>query len=145
MWNVSVQSPLDKLQKSNSLPPGKAEFDSEITSLHFSPHCTEILSTHGPGTFSNTDPPAPDEPVWPRPTTSVNSVVVHSYDVKRHIMRPVTTLAVGHKGIRGSALSPNGTKIVMVVPDENKLKVWDTWAKRKDLRRQTSCLVPSIR
>ncbi|KAG6879769.1 hypothetical protein C0992_011814 [Termitomyces sp. T32_za158] len=41
LWNVN---PL--VQHSNATTPGKLELGAPITSIHFSPHCKEILTTH---------------------------------------------------------------------------------------------------
>ncbi|KAG6884431.1 hypothetical protein C0993_011190 [Termitomyces sp. T159_Od127] len=41
LWNVN---PL--IQHSNATTPGKLELYAPITSIHFSPHCKEILTTH---------------------------------------------------------------------------------------------------
>jgi cell division cycle protein 20 (cofactor of APC complex) len=127
LWNVN-----SSYSHSNAAEPGKIEVDAQITSLQFSPHCKELLSTHGPGP-SATD--ADSQISRPRKTMA-NSVVVHSYPSLRH----VTTVSAAEKGVGDSALSPNGMKIVLAVPDESTLKVWDVWGKRKEIRRQPSFL-----
>ncbi|KAI0085501.1 WD40-repeat-containing domain protein [Irpex rosettiformis] len=119
--------------------PDKIELDAPVTSLHFSSHCKEILSTHGPGKTT----PAPQTYTEdlqliendPIPSPYSNSVVVHSYPSLRHVV----TLPGANSNIAGSLLSPNGQKIVLAVPEENKLKIWDVWA-RPTLRRTASAL-----
>lgn len=121
--------------------PTKIELDAQVTSLHFSPHIREMLSTHGPGKVAPA-PTAPSTPITPiddpfgasipihaEPFTSriSNSVVVHQFPT----MRRVTTVAVAKKNIAGSVLSPNGHRIVFAVPEESQLKVWDVWGKFK--------------
>jgi cell division cycle protein 20 (cofactor of APC complex) len=65
-----------------------------------------------------------------------SSVVVHSYPS----LRSVPTHPVAEKSVGGSVLSANGMKIVLAIPEENKLKVWDVWGKRKEVKRQPSFL-----
>lgn len=119
--------------------PDKIEFDAPVTSVHFSPHCKEILSTHGPGkstpaasTYTENLELIENDPI---PSPFTNSVVVHSYPSLKH----VRTLPGATTNIAGSLLSPNGQKIVLAVPEENKLKIWDVWA-RPAIRRQASAL-----
>ncbi|TFY51071.1 hypothetical protein EVJ58_g10756, partial [Rhodofomes roseus] len=70
--------------------PDRLELDAQITSLHYSPHCKELLSTHGPGKG------APERaPANPNVNTSTddsfvpsriaNSVVVHAFPSFRRI------------------------------------------------------------
>jgi cell division cycle protein 20 (cofactor of APC complex) len=132
LWNVSTSS-----QYSNAAVPGKIELDAQVKSLHFSPHCKEIMSTHGsgqePGITSG------DAPVrsWSRNNTTVAcSVAVHSFPS----LRNVTTIVVASKGLADSVLSHNGMKTVIAIPEENKLRVWDVWGKRKEVRRSPSFL-----
>lgn len=146
IWNVNSSTAF--------LPssyPDRLALDAQITSLHFSPHCKELLSTHGPGKPS---PPAPHvenhldlpelRPPYvqaPIPSRIANAVVVHSYPS----LRQVAMMTAGQHNIAGSILSPNGQKIVLAVPAEGKLKIWDIWGKRKELRRTSSSLTCSIR
>lgn len=86
--------------------------DAHITSLHFSEHTKEILSTHGVGKTGSQ-------------TSVENSVVVHYYPTLHQIL----SRKAGEKSVSRSAVSPNGQRIVLGVPEEGKLKVWDVWAK----------------
>jgi len=117
----------------------KIELDAPVTSLHFSPHCKEILSTHGPGKTTPTLPTYTEnlEVIEndPIPSPYTNSVVVHSYPSLKHVI----TLPGATANIAGSLLSPNGQKIVLAVPEESKLKIWDVWA-RPTIKRQASAL-----
>ncbi|KAI0363239.1 WD40 repeat-like protein [Pilatotrama ljubarskyi] len=139
VWDVSL---VDDNATSTSEWPTKVELDAQVTSLHFSPHIRELLSTHGPG---KTAPPSttPATPITPieDPFTSIplpvhidpfvskisNSVVVHQFPTMRH----VTTVSVAKKNVAGSVLSPNGHRIVFEVPEESQLKVWEVWGKFK--------------
>ncbi|CCM00708.1 uncharacterized protein FIBRA_02748 [Fibroporia radiculosa] len=137
IWNINGPS----ASHLNSNHPTKLELDAEIRSLHFSPHCKEILSTHGPGKSTPAPPPPshleshmfPSEPV---PSKIANSVVVHAFPS----LRQLVTLQAANQKITGSVLSPNGQRVVIAVPEEAKLKVWDVWGKRKELKRSSSVL-----
>ncbi|KAL1943271.1 hypothetical protein VTO73DRAFT_4346 [Trametes versicolor] len=138
VWDVNA---VDDNATSVSEWPTKIELDAQVTSLHFSPHIREMLSTHGPGKTAPA-PTTPSTPITPiddpfGASISVhsdpfvsrisNSVVVHQFPT----MRRVTTVAVAKKNIAGSVLSPNGHRIVFAVPEESQLKVWDVWGKFK--------------
>ncbi|KAJ8481316.1 hypothetical protein ONZ51_g6092 [Trametes cubensis] len=133
VWDVVDDSPSTEW-------PTRIELDAQVTSLHFSPHIRELLSTHGSGKTA----PAPVTPTTPStplddpfasasivadPFTSriSNSVVVHQFPTMRH----VTTVSVAKSNVAGSVLSPNGHRIVFAVPDESQLKVWEVWGKFK--------------
>ncbi|OSC96399.1 WD40 repeat-like protein [Trametes coccinea BRFM310] len=140
VWDVVDESP-------SSEWPTKIELDAQVTSLHFSPHIRELLSTHGPGKVSPAPATVPTTPVtattpvtpledpfasmstFVDPFTSriSNSVVVHQFPTMRH----VTTVSVAKKNVAGSVLSPNGHRIVFAVPEESQLKVWEVWGKFK--------------
>lgn len=127
LWDISNSS------YSGSTAPGKLELSAQVTSLHFSPHCKELLSTHGPGPTRDDG----DLQSWPRAINMANSVTVHSYPSLRHVVTlPVTSTG----GVGGSVLTANGMKVVLAVPGENKLKLWDVWGKKKEVRRQPSFL-----
>lgn len=59
-------------------------------------------------------------------------------------LRCVETLNVVDKAIGGGVMAPSGTKIVLAVPEDNKLHVCDVWAKRKELKRQPSFMSSSM-
>ncbi|KAI0772336.1 WD40-repeat-containing domain protein [Trametes elegans] len=135
--------------------PTKIDFDAEVTSLQFSPHIREMLSTHGPGpqpapppppiaipaAAANAIQPSPPTPILtledpfasgpppptPFPSEIANSVVVHQFPT----MRRVTSVSVATSNIADSYLSPNGHRIVFAVPAESQLKVWEVWGKFK--------------
>ncbi|KAH9837716.1 WD40 repeat-like protein [Rhodofomes roseus] len=133
IWNVNGSVSLNH--------PDRLELDAQITSLHYSPHCKELLSTHGPGKG------APERaPANPNVNTSTddsfvpsriaNSVVVHAFPSFRRI----ATMTGATANIAGSVLSPNGQRVVLAIPQESKLKVWDVWGKRRELKRSSSML-----
>ncbi|KAI0673175.1 WD40 repeat-like protein [Trametes maxima] len=134
VWDV------DSNGNSTSEWPTKVELDAQVTSLHFSPHIRELLSTHGPGKvapppttpvtpITPIDDPFASAPLFVDPFTSriSNSAVVHQFPTMRH----VTTVPIAKKNIAGSVLSPNGHRIVFAVPEESQLKVWEVWGKFK--------------
>ncbi|KAG5636011.1 hypothetical protein H0H81_009391 [Sphagnurus paluster] len=162
LWNINALT-----SHSNAAVPGKLELGAPISSIHFSPQCKEILTTHGskpivaapptpimeapasaPGTPSRTrarastliNPTSLAPPVWPR-LNMENSIAVHSYPALRH----VTTFALAGKPIGSSVLNSTGTKIIVAVPDDGKISVCDVWAKRKEVKKQPSFLSSTIR
>ncbi|OBZ74297.1 Cell division cycle protein 20 [Grifola frondosa] len=143
LWNVQESS----MSRSKSNYPDRLQLDAQVTSLHFSAHCKELLSTHGPGkstpwTNTHAHMLALDG-LSSGPTDDVvrskiaNSVLVHSYP----FMRRVSTIAAAEKNIAGSVLSPNGLRIVLAVPEEMKLKFWDVWGREKETMRRHSSLL----
>jgi cell division cycle 20, cofactor of APC complex len=129
IWNVAS----DLSPSALNLPAqDKQEFDSQITSIHWSPTCKELLTTHRPGRSS----PDSDPSTQPQPQTNraAMSIAVHSYPS----LRQVVSTHVSSAGIGGSVLSSGGTKVVMVAPGEGKLHVWDVWGKKKEVKRQPS-------
>lgn len=132
LWNVEPSSP-----SSNALAPGTLDLGASITGLHFSPHVKELVTTHGAAV---TDPPQLDGP--PRPKCSLaNSVAVYSFPSLRHI----NTVSITDKPNRDCVLSAQGTKIILEIPEENKLGICDVWSKRKELKRHSSFLDSVIR
>ena len=176
IWNInnSASSSSDSSRNLTGIIP----LDAQITSLHWSPHCKELLSTHGPGkellqpedgSSGPSDPMIMNEynsiqqeddyllrtppanstlslastsenqlsPSTPTGNNSIShSVVVHAYPS----LRRITSLSSGEVPIAGSCLAPNGQRIVLAFPKEGKLKVWDVWAKAKEVKRHRSVL-----
>ncbi|PCH43126.1 WD40 repeat-like protein [Wolfiporia cocos MD-104 SS10] len=135
VWNMTPPS-----SKRASTHPTTVELDAEVTSLHFSPHCKELLSTHGPGKSTPAAPvdhldahATPAEPIRSR---IANSVVVHSYPS----LRQVTNTQVAGNCVAGSVLSPNGQRVAIAIPKDSKLNVWEVWGKQKELRRSSSVM-----
>lgn len=142
------------------MQPNALHFDAQVTSLQWSTSCKELLSTHGTGIPIPEPPPTPsmtplttplsfdDEFDWdlsfasastaqippPPPETLAHSVAVHSFP---HLVK-MKTQVVGTGPVNGSAVSPNGQRVVVAVPGEKVLKVWEVWGKRKTLARQRS-------
>lgn len=145
MWNIEDLN----AKASNVLSPGRLALGSAVTSLHFSPRCKELLSTHGRPPAPPSSSPSSSESTGGNSAASSialpglsgnvsNSVIVHNCPSLRH----VTTLSASDLQpgfpVTGSVLNSTATKIVLAVPGESKLKIWDAWGKNKELRRQSS-------
>lgn len=107
--------------------------NSAITSLQWSPHSKELLSTHG----TSWDPKAPRS-VSGRPvavnTPLTNSITVHSYPSGRRLLSVnAHTAAIGH-----SCLGPDGTMLFTVCPSEEAMKMWKVWGAPEKSARPTS-------
>ena len=88
-----------------------------ITSLHWSPHCKELLSTHGDSWQDGVGG------LKKHSTEFSNSITVHSYpSYNRLLSLTAHTSAIGH-----SCLSPDGTKIFTICPVEEAMKMWKVW------------------
>ncbi|KAJ8507501.1 hypothetical protein ONZ45_g10127 [Pleurotus djamor] len=130
---------------SNAANPGKIEVDSQVTGLYFSTECQELLSTHGPGPSDASDPSSSAAEPSPHPVrrgNTGNTINVHSLPMLRHIT--TQTIALEQNGIAGGCINPTGTKMVFSMPGENKLKVYEVWGKRKELKKQpsfASCII----
>ncbi|KAF7321142.1 WD-REPEATS-REGION domain-containing protein [Mycena chlorophos] len=144
-WNVDDANP-----SSNAMTPAKFETGSAMVGLHFSTNFKELLTTVGPA--------APREVIdansviWPLSSDAVstNAVHVYSFPTLRPVTRESVPLANETSVVAGSVLSPISTnapqKVVVALPAEGKLKVYDVWGSRKrEIRRQASCLEASIR
>jgi cell division cycle protein 20 (cofactor of APC complex) len=64
-----------------------------------------------------------------------NSIAVHTVPSLRHVL---TQAVAASKGLGGSVLNAASTKVLLVVPEEGKLKMWDVWGKAKEGRRHSS-------
>lgn len=102
-----------------------------VTSLHWSPHCKELLSTHGTAWHANTPVPS-----LLANTTSplANSITVHSYPSYRKVLS-----VSAHQGaVSHSCLSPDGTKLFTLCPAEEAMKMWKVWEVPAREKRRTS-------
>lgn len=115
LWNINPNDP-----SSNAAHPGKLDTGASVAGIHFSEQCMEILTTHGEATGAN--------------ETMANSVSVHTAS-----LRHVTTLkSPSNKPIGDSVLNSTKMKVIFTVPSEGKINIYDTWGKRKELRREGS-------
>ncbi|KAI0673132.1 WD40 repeat-like protein [Trametes maxima] len=127
--------------------------NTSVTSLLWSPHSKELLSTHGMSwqPRAGASESCPDFPhdVGPnsrarrardreRPmsvkTPLTNSLTVHAYpSLRRVVSVPAHTGAVGH-----SCLGPDGTKVFTICPVEEAMKMWQVWGVAEAGQRRES-------
>lgn len=106
-------------------PPLVIKTCTNITSLHWSPHCKELLSTHGSSWSASQGfhsyPPSTRE----APTTPLtNSMTVHSYPSCEKIVSVIAhSAAIGH-----SCIGPDGCSIFTVSPTEETIKMFKVWS-----------------
>ena len=127
LWNVTTNKSTD----SNEIGR-KLEQRASITGIHFSPHCNEILTTHGAEVGTVTADQRQNL------TRSAQwSLSVHSLPSQRHValFRLPHGLA---DAIGDSVLDATGTKIIFATPSTRKIDVCDVWAKRKVIKRTPS-------
>ena len=79
VWDMTNDG--DSLAR-NPERPNKLELDAQVTSLHFSPHINELLSTHGPGKSTEVPSLHQAEPLQSR---IANSIVVQQFPLMRHV------------------------------------------------------------
>ncbi|KAM5532512.1 hypothetical protein V8D89_013799 [Ganoderma adspersum] len=134
--------------------------NTSVTSLLWSPHCKELLSTHGmswlprggpsescpnlASTSTNTESSLMpgttrrrnrdrERPVSVK-TPLTNSLTVHSYpSLRRVVSVPAHTGPVGH-----SCLSPDGTMVFTICPAEEAMKMWRVWGVPEKAERRES-------
>lgn len=104
---------------------------TQITSLQWSPHCKELLSTQG----KSWDPlQPPGAKLTPIKTPITNSLTVHSYP---SLSRVVNVVAHGEE-VGQSCLSPDGTMVFTISPKEEAMKMWKVWSPAKDEARDSA-------
>ena len=113
---IRVWNTLETIDKSTS-PTHTIPMRTAITSLHWSPHCKELLSTHGDSWQDGTSG------LKKHPTEVSNSITVHSYPSYSRLL----SLTAHTSGIGHSCLSPDGTKIFTICPAEEAMKMWKVW------------------
>jgi len=117
IWNTSTIA--DKFPS----PTHTIPLRTTITSLHWSPHCKELLSTHGD---SWTD--IARGRVRHAMTNYSHSMTIHSYPNYNELMSVTAhTGPIGH-----SCLSPDGTNLFTLCPMEEAMKMWKVWGVGKD-------------
>ncbi|THH19160.1 hypothetical protein EW146_g1944 [Bondarzewia mesenterica] len=126
LWNINGST-------SQNPNPDALELDAQITSLHWSSQCKELLSTHSVSRIVEGPAPVPNSSQQP---TMTNCVAVHSYPTLTRVKTEYPAMSA----IAGSVLSPNGLKVIFAVPEDKQLKIWDVWGKKKELRRQRSVI-----
>ncbi|KAG6833391.1 hypothetical protein H0H87_007376 [Tephrocybe sp. NHM501043] len=107
--------------------------DTSVMSLHWSPHCKELLSTHGssfpplPPTRGSAAVTVPPAPLKVLSTSLTNSLCVHDYPSGKRLLN----LTSAHMGpVTHSCLAPDGEDVFTVCPREETIKKWHVWSKR---------------
>ncbi|KAG2130354.1 WD40-repeat-containing domain protein [Suillus clintonianus] len=128
VWNTGKMTP-------SSGPMHTISLQTTITSLHWSPHCKELLSTHGSSWAapqSNVHPAVPQSNLRPIAQASApcveNSLAVHSYpSCQRVVNVKAHSAPVGH-----SCMGPDGCSVFTVSPIEETIKMFRVWSAPDD-------------
>lgn len=122
--------------------------NTTVYSLQWSPHCKELLSTHGasfapilsrhPSNRHNSDSrPSSTTNLQVKAVLSplANSITVHDYPSGKRLM----SLSNAHSGVvTHSCLGPDGESVFTVCPAEETIKMWQVWGKRPNPSRERS-------
>lgn len=130
IWNIS------SISSSTPTPVQTIPLNTSVTSLHWSPHCKELLSTHG-SSFTPSLQSGIHNQGRLKYTKSplMNSLVVHQYPSCKRLI----TLTNAHSSsITHSCLGPTGEKLFTVCPNEEIIKLWKVWAAPKPLGKKES-------
>ncbi|KAF9484167.1 WD40 repeat-like protein [Pholiota conissans] len=119
--------------------------NNSVLSLQWSPHCKELLSTHGrsfmplPPTpprrraisLSGVKAKSPPNPATAKltytQTAFTNAIAVHEYPSGKCLM----TLTNAHTdAVTQCCLGPSGENIFTVCPKEETIKMWKVWGKQ---------------
>ena len=151
IWNVN--NTVGTAPPAHILP-----LNTSVTSLIWSPHCKELLSTHGiswlpRGGASDSCPNLPaaasastaslpsasgsarrrERPISAR-TPLTNGLAVHAYpSLRRVVSVPAHQGPIGH-----SCLSPDGTGVFTICPYEEAMKMWRVWGPAEKAERRES-------
>ncbi|KAH9477126.1 WD repeat-containing protein slp1 [Psilocybe cubensis] len=151
IWSTSLtslSSPTHSPEPIHTIP-----LNTSVLSLHWSPHCKELLSTHGSsfapllstsrhrtqsGAASSNAPQSSSRSqtkLTYTKTALTNSITVHEYPSCKRLM----TLTNAHThAVTHSCLSPNGESIFTVCPKEESIKMWQVWSERPPPPRRES-------
>ncbi|KZT68034.1 WD40 repeat-like protein [Daedalea quercina L-15889] len=134
LWSVNASDAM--------LPQSTICMDTSVTSLVWSPHCKELLSTHGSSwnpRSSHSTPNLHDDIIMPRGhpytrTKYTDSITIHSWPSLKHVLSvQAHARPIGH-----GCISPDGTKVFTVCPDEEAMKMWKVWGAPAKLERPES-------
>ena len=105
---------------------------TSVTSLHWSPHCKELLSTHG----SSWDPRASSTQPVPLPEAPLcNSIAVHAFPSCKRV---VTVTKAHLSAIGHSVLNGDGTRLFTLCPAEEAMKMWKIWEAEPLVQKKAS-------
>ena len=122
---------------SSPAPLEMISLNTSVLSLHWSPHCKELLSTHGPSfsppstlrralSTSNFTPFPSVREMKSVLSPLTNSIAVHDYPSG---MRLLSLTAHAHP-VTHSCLGPNGRDVFTACPVEETIKMWQVWGER---------------
>ncbi|KAH7911283.1 WD40-repeat-containing domain protein [Hygrophoropsis aurantiaca] len=118
IWNTSkMTSPPEPLHT--------ISMNAAVTSLHWSPYCKELLSTHAMS-WADSQPPGTPPTQQPRSpkATFANTITVHAYpSCEKVVSVAAHTAAIGH-----SCIGPDGCCVFTVSPTEENLKMFKIWS-----------------
>jgi cell division cycle protein 20 (cofactor of APC complex) len=119
IWNTS------SISSSTPTPTQTIPLNTSVTSLHWSPHCKELLSTHGssftPVLQSGLQNQGTSSRLKYTKSPLMNSIVVHQYPSCKRLM----TLTNAHtSSLTHSCLGPTGENIFTICPNEETIKMW---------------------
>ena len=143
IWNIS------SISIHNPEPQHTISLSTSVNSLHWSPHCKELLSTQG-SSFVNVLPSRSRRNVTSQtglPLTTVqtdltNSIAVHEYPSCKRLL----TLSQAHaSAVTHSCVSPNGEYVFTVCPREEAIKMWQVWAEPLSFRKENAFAKFTIR
>ncbi|KDR78284.1 hypothetical protein GALMADRAFT_155247 [Galerina marginata CBS 339.88] len=134
IWNIS------SMTNHSPEPIQTIPLNTSVLSLHWSPHCKELLSTHGSSFKPLLSPRDRTSSVTPNKLTFTktpltNSITVHEYPSCKRLM----TLTNAHSGqVTHSCLGPSGESIFTVSPREEAIKMWQVWSRRAPAPKRES-------
>ena len=145
IWSTS------SISNHNPEPPHTISLSTSVNSLHWSPHCKELLSTQG-SSFVHISPTRSSQrrnvtsqtglPFTAVQTPLTNSIVVHEYPSCKRLL----TLSQAHaSSVTHSCVSPNGEHVFTVCPKEEAIKMWQVWAEPLSSRKETAFAKFTIR
>ncbi|KDQ55961.1 hypothetical protein JAAARDRAFT_36753 [Jaapia argillacea MUCL 33604] len=133
IWNANTLH-VSTLTSPSPSPKHTISLRTSVTSLHWSPHCKELLSTHS----ASCDPAPPL--LGSRNTNNSprfsNSITVHSYPSYDHLVSVPAHLA----GIGHSCLGPDGTQLFTLCQNEENMKLWQVWGAPEKVYREVGVL-----
>ncbi|EIW76652.1 WD40 repeat-like protein [Coniophora puteana RWD-64-598 SS2] len=105
-------------------PVLKIPLKTSVTSLHWSPHCKELLSTHGGSWTQYRSPASRFSQYKTVPSPLSNSITVHAYPSGDRIVS-----VEAHQGAVGhSCMSPDGCSVFTMSATEHNIKMFKVWS-----------------
>jgi cell division cycle 20, cofactor of APC complex len=143
IWSTS------SISNHNPEPLHTISLSTSVHSLHWSPHCKELLSTQG-SSFVYMSPPRSSRRnntsqtglPFTIQTALTNSIAVHEYPSCKRLL----TLTQAHaSAVTHSCISPNGEHVFTVSPREEAIKMWQVWAEPPSVLKESAFAKFTIR